>query len=79
MDILVSVTGAQVAGGSRVNASLSIATSTGVQVGADIPVDFAASVTQMNAAIRSQVVAVLNGVGVPATGSDRIRVVGGFV
>ncbi len=79
MDILVAVTSSQPNGTGGLNAGLSIATSSGYQVGADITVDFAASVTQMNANVRTKALAILVGQGVPATTSDRMRVVGGFV
>ena len=79
MDILVSISGALPSGNGRINAGLTIATSTGQQLGADITVDFAASVTVMNANVRTQVIAILNGAGIPATTSDRIRISGGFV
>ncbi len=79
MDILVSISGAQSSGGGRLSAGLLIATSTGYQLQADIIVDFASSTTQMNANVRSQALAILNGSGIIATTSDRMRVAGGFV
>lgn len=79
MDILVSISGAQPYSAGRILAGLSIATSTGYQVGADIVVDFAASTTQMNASVRTKAIEILVGQGVPATTSDRIRIAGGFV
>jgi hypothetical protein len=77
VNVAVSVHGCAIAGAGKINASLDICTDAGFNVAADVPIDFVASTTQMNARIVDRAKAVLADQGITVTAQDTVRVFGG--
>lgn len=58
--------------------SMEVDVSTGLQIGADVPIDFASSVTQMNNAIIAKAKQVLADNGQTFASGDKIALFGGI-